>query len=72
MSSRFMPSEWAVVLPRRRTGIFASPYLEPVSVIERETGDELEECVACGQWREGVTPTLDGDVCTDCRQEYGI
>lgn len=80
MTTRFKPSEWATVLPRRRSqGIFASPYLEPASIVSRETGDDLKECLACGQLREGVvTLVLDedhggsGDLCSDCRQKYGL
>lgn len=73
MTEQFKPSEWAVVLPERRGGIFASPYLEPVAIVTRETGADLSECIACGQFREGVEPTVDDgalvDVCADCRQE---
>jgi hypothetical protein len=77
MSQTFRPSEWAVVLPRKRGGsIFASPYLEPASIVAQETGSELEECLGCGQLREHVTAVLVGDgladVCSDCQQEHGV
>jgi hypothetical protein len=77
----FNPSEWAVVLPRRRNGMFASPYLEPASIVARETGSELEDCLGCGQLREGVAPVLvpttggdmaEMEVCLDCRREHGV
>lgn len=81
MTPTFNPSEWTVVLPKGRGGLFASPYLEPASIVARETGGELGECIGCGQLREGVVailvPTMGGgvidmDVCGDCRQEHGV
>lgn len=77
MTQAFKTEEWAVVLPRRRTGMFASPYLEPASIVAQETGSALEECLACGQLREHVTavPVDDhclGDVCPDCQKEHRL
>lgn len=73
----FKPSEWAVVLPRRRTGMFESPHLEPASIVAAETGSALEECLACGQLRERVAAVLVdddtlGEVCSDCREEHRL
>jgi hypothetical protein len=76
MTQHFKPSEWATVLPRTHGGIFASPYLEPASIVAQETGSDLAECLGCGQLRERVSAVLDGDapvdVCSDCRQEHGV
>lgn len=77
MSARFNPSEWETVLPRsRRRGMFASPYLEPASIVAQETGGELEECIACGQLRERVVAVVveEGiaDLCSDCRRKYDL
>lgn len=77
MTARFNPAEWATVLPRRRTGIFQSPYLEPASIVSQETGSDLNECIACGQLREHVVAVVLehdslGDLCSDCRERHGL
>lgn len=79
MTQAFKTEEWVVVLPRT-TGIFASPYLEPASIVAQETGSDLEECLGCGQLREHVTSVVIGDdehsglgdVCPDCQKEHGL
>lgn len=76
MSNRFNPAEWATVIPKQRGHMFASPYLEPASIVSQETGSDLEECLGCGQLREHVVTIIVGDapaeVCLDCRKEHGV
>lgn len=74
--TEFRSSEWAVVLPRRRTGIFSSPYLQPATIVSRETGEDIKECDGCGQEREAVAFVDVGDdcamdVCADCQSQRG-
>jgi hypothetical protein len=72
VNGTFKPDEWTVVIPKRRDALFASPYLHPAAIVTREAGSELEECVQCGQLREGVALVTIGrgaaDVCADCRK----
>ncbi len=76
MTNRFKPAEWETVIPKQRGRMFASPYLEPASIVAAETGSELEECLGCGQLRENVVAVAVEhgliDVCSDCRKEYGV
>lgn len=76
MRHRFKPAEWATVIPKQRGHIFESPYLEPATIVAQETGGDLEECIACGQFREHVVAVAVSDglveVCSDCRQEHGL
>jgi len=53
VTNRFKPAEWVRVVPPERRGLFQTPYAEPASIVARETGGDLQECMACGQLREG-------------------
>lgn len=99
MSAAYIATEWATVLrcsgPDERLRpvipegrMFSSPYLEPAAIVEGETGQSLEECFACGAFREGVRDTLiecwrtkdksgpsewvPFDLCAACRQQRDV